>query len=197
MTTGIGSRLKVLQSYFETQYSRRDENFAGLQFNNNWSIRQYGQVRFGDPFAFGGSVEFGHELARRHRVMASQMGADLWMDIKPHDRILVEQWLSYANGNDLESDEELFDGYIYRNRLSYQVMRPLALRLVIEYDHFYDTWAVDPLLTYRINPFSIFYVGTTYRYEPCEEIDAIGDISCSKKLASRQFFMKLQYLFQI
>jgi hypothetical protein len=197
VVTGVGTRLKVLQSYFETQYSRRNENFAGIQFDNNWNVSQYGQVRFGDPFAFGGSIGYGHRLARRHRVMAKQWSAELWMDVKPHDRVLMEQWLNYARGHDLNTDDELFDGYIYRNRLSYQVIRPLALRLVVEYDHIYETWAVDPLLTYRINPFSIFYIGTTYRYEPCQEINAIGDITSSRKLASRQFFMKLQYLFQI
>ncbi len=50
------------------------------------------------------------------------------------------------------------------------------------------------MLTYRLNPFSIFYVGSTRDYR---------DLTMAQNgiegwtLMDRQYFMKLQYLFQI
>jgi len=54
-------------------------------------------------------------------------------------------------------------------------------------------WDVDPLLTYRLSPFSVFYIGSTYDYR--ELPDGAPD-QRRWWLTSRQFFAKLQYLFQ-
>ncbi len=55
-------------------------------------------------------------------------------------------------------------------------------------------WDIDPLVTYRINPFSVFYIGSTHDYH-----DLKNDPAASSKwgMTERHFFMKLQYLFQI
>ncbi len=74
-----------------------------------------------------------------------------------------------------------------------------------QYNDFYKTWDFDPLVTYRISPFSLFYIGTTYDYEKIYGLNEDGDIIVPDgdngrditRLRSRQFFMKLQYLFQI
>jgi len=61
------------------------------------------------------------------------------------------------------------------------------------------------LITYKITPFSLFYAGSTYFVQKYDNLNEGGnrlaDASSTKysfnKLESRQFFMKLQYLFQI
>jgi hypothetical protein len=194
---GVQSSMRFAQSFWRVDYTHWAENFRDTQFDDNWEVEGYTQLRFGDAFAFGGSYSYGHQVARNFLVKAKTHSADIWADFKPHDRILVEQWVDYLRGNHLDSGEELFDGYIYRTRVGYQILRPLSLRLVAQYNDFSETWDVDPLITYRINPFSMLYVGTTYRYTTCDEINLLGDISCTKRLSSRQFFMKLQYLFQL
>jgi hypothetical protein len=65
---------------------------------------------------------------------------------------------------------------------------------VVQYDDFDKAWAVDPLVTYRLSPFSLFYIGSTYNYEHIS--DEHSDVE-RRRLTSRQFFMKLQYLFQL
>jgi hypothetical protein len=52
---------------------------------------------------------------------------------------------------------------------------------------------VDPLLTYRVSSFSVLYAGSTYNYA---NLILDPDIQSHWKMTSRQFFVKLQYLFQ-
>ena len=78
--------------------------------------------------------------------------------------------------------------------IALQVTRELSARIIVQYNGFYDTWEGDPLLQYQINPFSIFYVGSTRDYaklavDPASQQDW--------RLTHRQYFLKLQYLFRI
>ena len=97
----------------------------------------------------------------------------------------------------------MYEGFTYRTRLSYQFTRELSLRVVGQYNDFSETWDFDPLLTYRLNPFSIFYIGTTMDYGQFDVYEHDGQTGedvltgTGTRLASRQFFMKLQYLFQL
>ena len=57
--------------------------------------------------------------------------------------------------------EELFNGYVAGARLGFQYNRRLSLRVLSQYNDFSKTWNIDPLITYQISPFSLFYIGTT------------------------------------
>ena len=50
--------------------------------------------------------------------------------------------------------------------------------------------SVEPLLSYKLNPFTIFYIGSTHDY---------WDVNQEGKLyrSSQRFFAKFQYLFRI
>ncbi len=108
---------------------------------------------------------------------------------------MIEPGIEYAESRDPDSDGLFFSGYFARTRLSYRFTRELSLRLVTEYDNFDRQWNVDPLVTYRINPFSTFYLGATYDYDRFEDCGPNEDRSITF-LSERQFFMKIQYLFQ-
>ncbi len=126
--------------------------------------------------------------------MAKQTSFSAWVDLKPIDRILLENSIVYEKSHSLHTDENIYEGYIARVKLSCQILRELSWRLVVEYDNFDQAWSVDPLLTYRLNPFSIFYVGSTSDYE---KLTNEPDDSRDWRLTARQFFLKLQYLFQL
>ena len=70
----------------------------------------------------------------------------------------------------------------------------MSVRLVVQYNDFGKAWDIDPLLTYRVSPFSVFYLGSTYDYQKYAG-STVGDPS-TWELGQRQVFMKLQYLFQ-
>jgi hypothetical protein len=117
-----------------------------------------------------------------------------WAQIKPLQRMLIQPEFSYASLYRRANDAEIFNGYVLRTRTSFQFTREMSLRLVIQYDEFGDIFDVEPLLSYRVNPFTIFYLGATERVR---DLDRRKDPVPRDPVESRrQVFMKLQYLFQ-
>jgi len=192
----FSTQFRVAQAYTHAQYMRSAEKFLGTDYNDIWNWHICFNARPNDLLAFGGHYDYGNRIARRNETMGRETNIGLWLDIKPADRILIENWLDFARSKETDTDIELFSGYIYRTRLSYQITRPLSLRLVVQYNDFGDCWDIDPLLTYRINSFSVFYLGSTWDYQIYDGLGSEAD-DTRTRLASRQFFCKLQYLFQL
>ncbi len=181
-------------------YSRGGEQFAGEWFSDTWNLHACMNSQFSDMIRFGGNINYGHAIGRRvdPPTMVGQWSTGGWVDVKPINRLLIETSLSYMRGERLDTRAEVFDGYTAWSRVSMQMSRELSVRLITQYDDFYRRWDIDPLLTYRISPFTLFYIGTTYDYRSMNECDMEGKtVARSMHLCSRQFFMKLQYLFQV
>lgn len=191
------TRLRVAQAGFYSQYVRTAENFGGIQSDDSWDFYQDASVWFGDLLQLEADVTYGRGIARRHLTMAETLDLSLSVGLKLHDRVLLQNWLDHARGSELDSDELLYDGFIYRTQLVFQVSRRLSSRLVIQYDDFVSQWSIEPLLTYRLNPLSVFYLGSTYNYKEFAQQSVGNNMSISNRLASRQFFVKIQYLLQI
>jgi hypothetical protein len=113
--------------------------------------------------------------------------------LKPVDRLIIEPDIDYYKSTTTDTKEELFEGYITRTRIQYQANRELSFRLVVQYNDFDQAWDIDPLLTYRVSSFSVLYLGSTYDYV---NMMVEPDIQSRWKMTSRQFFVKLQYLFR-
>jgi hypothetical protein len=116
------------------------------------------------------------------------------VEIKPLDRLIIEPTVNYIKSTDVDTGEELFKQTIGRTRIRLQANRELSLRLVAQYNDFGGIWDVDPLITYRLSPFSLFYVGSTHEIA---QLSGAPDNEKTWQQTSRQFFMKLQYLFRI
>ena len=145
---------------------------------------------FSEALGAGFFFERGDDIARNLETPALGTGTFLqvFADIKPFDRLTIDPSVRWSR---LEVDgEEIFDGYIFRARTNFNLTRRLFARLVLQYDAFDDAFDVEPLVTYRINPFTLFYVGSTSSFERFEE-PREGFVQ-----TERQFFAKLQYLFQ-
>jgi len=96
----------------------------------------------------------------------------------------------YASLRNAAADSSFFSGYILRNKTSLQLTRELSVRLITQYNHFSGRVDVEPLVAYQINPFSVFYLGTTHDY-------AVVDPTTTLAQTNRQVFFKLQYLFRM
>jgi hypothetical protein len=188
--------LKVAQIYLRTMHMRSAEKYGKVQYDNIWTWFQSGSASLGNLLDFGGSILYARNIARRLLVPDKEIILSLWANLKPLDRLLVETSYDFNNSHHGKTGEKLFEGYIARTRLNFQVTAELSSRLVVQYNDFYRTWDIDPLLTYRLSPFSVLYVGSAYEYcrFHCLGKDGIGRAT---RMTSRQFFMKLQYLFQI
>ncbi|UCD65134.1 MAG: carbohydrate binding family 9 domain-containing protein [Candidatus Zixiibacteriota bacterium] len=195
---GLEPSLRLAQTSMHLRYARNLERWAGIDFENVWILHACLHSYPGQRFAFGGSINYSHLVAQSEDppIMGKETYLSAWFDIKPIDRLYIENWYTYVKGDALDEDRRLYEGYIARTRWSLQLTRALAVRLVGQYDDFRKSYDLDPLVTYQISPFSVFYIGSTYDYSTFNDLGEDG-LSRETHLASRQFFMKLQYLFQI
>lgn len=201
----LSTRLRKAQADLHTQYLASNELYGGTQYRGIWNFHQCAHFTVSQVLSFGGNIGYGDQLAYRYRTIGRNTRVGFWLDINPSDRVFVENRINYVQSRDQESDVLLYKGFTARSRLGVQFSKELSLRFVAQYNDFSETWDFDPLLTYRINPFTMFYIGTTYDYcqmyglnKPGTAWAADGDPTYDhNRLTSRQFFMKLQYLFQI
>jgi hypothetical protein len=188
------TRLKWAQTQFHAQYLASNELFGGILFENIWEWHFCMNSNPADLLQYGFAVNFGHRIARRDLLMGDERSYHIWTDLKPWDRLRLETNFDYIESDDTETGESLFAGYVTRTKLSLQLTRELSLRVVLQYDDFEEVWEADPLITYQINPFSIFYVGSTRDYASFA-VEENGPRDW--RLTERTYFFKLQYLFQL
>ena len=92
--------------------------------------------------------------------------------------------LAYPDGS------KIYSGFVTRTRINYQFSREWFLRLVVQYDDFDRSLSIEPLLSYKLNPFTIFYLGSSHGLQ---EPGGDGDWTNT----GHQYFLKLQYLLRV
>jgi hypothetical protein len=167
----------------------REETFRGVELTG---VRRYNlwlNSNFSDPVSVGFNFGSGRSVARTLAVPEVGTGRDasIWATIKPMQRVVIEPSFTYAELN-RQTGEELYSGYIARTRVNYQFNRELQMRMVVQYNDFAERLDIEPLVVYQLNPFTIFYVGSTYGSQQFDEVGYVG--------TDRQYFAKFQYLFR-
>jgi hypothetical protein len=167
------------------------ERFRGIDFDD---IRRASVSLRTVPSASvqaGFYVERGTRIARTLQtpVLGQGTDAELWANLRPVDRLVISPALAYGDLRDRDTKETFFAGYIARVRTEYQFNRELSFRLVTQYNDFSRAVDLEPLVIYRLNPFSIFYVGSAQDYRD------FGDDGWNR--TTRKYFLKFQYLFQL
>lgn len=181
------------------------EEFSNVYYGNIWNNHIEFNTHPSELISFGGSFNYGNQLAYGIPALGRQTKLFGWIDLNLFDRLYIENWIQHVKSYDTETNSELFNGFVFGDRISFQYNKKLSIRLFTQYNDFSKTWDFDPLLTYRITPFTLFYVGSTYyiqRYDNLSQdgsriVDNGATNYSHNKLDSRQFFMKLQYLFQL
>lgn len=149
---------------------------------------------FSDNIRGGASVEAGRYIIRDNN---SRIGYGtevyLWGTIKPVNSLSISFNYDYFELAESYRGEKLFAGYILRNTNNFMFTKDISLRLINEYNSFDGSLYINPLLSYRPNPFTIFYLGMTHSYMELDDIN----YKAKSTLTDRQFFLKMQYLFRI
>jgi len=109
--------------------------------------------------------------------------------LKPTDKLSMTLDYSRSRLVDTTQNNLLFDGYISRLSTIYQFNDRIFIRLISQYDQFNKVIEIDPLFSYKLNPFTIFYAGST------ASLTNYGD-PFGIRQTGRQFFVKLQYLWR-
>ncbi|HEY6952864.1 MAG TPA: carbohydrate binding family 9 domain-containing protein [Bacteroidota bacterium] len=114
---------------------------------------------------------------------------DITATVKPTSQFEIDLSYSRARLSSIATGELFYDGYIARTVGIYQFTPEVFLRLIGQYDEFNKAVNVFPLVSYKLNPYTIFYIGSTY------DLADFGNPYGFKE-TSRQYFLKLQYLFR-
>lgn len=109
--------------------------------------------------------------------------------VNPTDKLSLTFDYSRSRLSNVVGRQLFFDGYITRMVGIYQFSNKVFIRLIGQYDQFQKTVEIDPLFSYKLNPFTIFYAGSTHSMENYG--DPYGIVQ-----TGRQFFIKLQYLWR-
>lgn len=171
-----------------------NEMFGGIfhegvrRFNMNFNFQSFDWLRGGFYFSTGRSI-----VRSSNPYVGYVNNGEIWGTIKPIDRLTLENSYVYYELLKEFAGEKIFAGYIFRNKTNVQVTKNLSARLVFQYDSFSGNFNFSPLISYKINPFTIFYVGSTYDYNDLETANGPS----KTVLSDRQYFMKLQYLWRL
>ncbi len=194
INTDMVMSFRAGQTRIHSSYMRSNELFRDIQFRDIWQAHTYFSTQPTGALKLGANINYGHRIARRDMVMGKEIRYGFSAEIKPLNRMLLSADFSRIYSDGLDSGERLFSQSILWTRLSLQISRELSLRLVAQYNDRFGHWDFDPLLSYRINSFTVFYIGSTYDYRETgmEDYGRQG-----YAVTDRQYFMKLQYLFMI
>ncbi|MFH1755811.1 MAG: DUF5916 domain-containing protein [Candidatus Latescibacterota bacterium] len=182
-------------------YDRSEERFRDVEFDG--IDLYYGEFNndYFDAFRFGCWFGFGDRIARTAQpvpFLGTGGVLDVWSTIKIGSRFVIEPLFSWSALDNKDSGEEFFNGFIGRAKCSYQFTRELFLRLVMQYDDFTGELAIEPLLTWQLNPFTVFYVGANiveqdYGHDSLDPSQRFRD---GFEPAAWQMFFKFQYFYQ-
>ncbi|HUN65061.1 MAG TPA: DUF5916 domain-containing protein [Bacteroidota bacterium] len=120
------------------------------------------------------------EMGRGHNINISA-------EIRPTSQLDITLAYSRSRLSSAATGELFYDGYITRATAIYQFSRELYFRLIGQYDQFNSALDVYPLLSYKLNPYTIFYAGSTYSLTEYGTPYGLRE-------TGRQYFIKLQYL---
>ena len=125
-------------------------------------------------------------------VLGDAFYLELFGTVNPLSRLTIEPSAIYSRLDRADDGSEIFGDWIFRARTTFSFTRQLFLRLVLQHDGFDDQFNVEPLVTYKLNPCTLFYVGSTQVYHDFQDPrrDEFTPIE-------RQYFAKFQYLFRM
>lgn len=174
-----------------------NERFAGEDFRGLRRVNLNVNSNFSQPVQLGTNISYGRAIARNSSdpAMGRSTQLSFWGTVKPTSRFSIQPQVSYSRLENEETGEEMFSGYILRNRFNYQFTKRLFVRVVTQYNDFSKSLEVDPLVTYKVNPFTAVYFGSTHDFV---DFDGRSEgVYQGFYQTQRQVFFKLQYLFRV
>lgn len=186
------------QTHFNTQILvASNERFAGEDFRGMRRVNANLNSNFSQKTQVGGFVGYGNAISRNASNPVMGVGTDfsLWATFRPTSRFSFSPRFSHSSLKNEATDEEIFSGFIVRNRMNYQFTKRLFMRVIAQYNDFAKRLEVDPLVTYKVNPFTAVYFGSTHDFLDFDQ--RTNGQHPGFYQTQRQVFFKLQYLFRM
>lgn len=185
------------QTFVNGMFFASNELYAGKQFTqlNRANIRV--NSNFSQRMQVGMRGEFGNAIYRNPAApeVGYMFSGSADVTVRATDRMTIGSSINYAELTDKQTKEKFYSGYILRSRVNYQFSRKLLSRVIVQYNDFTERLEIDPLVTYRVSPFTVVHLGSSHRFE---DFPAARDGQpMLLQQTNRQFFFKLQYLLRV
>lgn len=185
------AQLKGQTYLYVAYYPVQDELFHSVSFKNLYRTEFSASTNPMSLLAINLWGSFGRFIYRTD-TPESGRGYNLWGEIvlKPTDKFSLDLTCAYSRLWSFYNEANLFfDGYITRAAVVYQFSPQLLVRLISQYDKFAKQIQLDPLISYKLNPFTVFYAGSNHNFTYFGEGYGV-------ERTVQQFFVKIQYLWQ-
>jgi hypothetical protein len=190
---GMEGQIRYAQTYFNVNRHLGSEIWIGKEYKNLWMNELHVGSTLNSQIAYDIQFDYGRDIARWKNVLGNATSIGAALSLKPLNRLIIEPTFNFLKSDEVGTGEKLYRGYITRVRTQFQATREFSVRAIVQYDDFQKSWDFDPLMTFRLNSFSVFYLGSAHNYL---NIPGETDNQNHWRLNSRQYFLKLQYLFQ-
>lgn len=117
----------------------------------------------------------------------------IYATLRPYEKLRNDIEYEYSQLARSSGGELLYAGYVLSDKISYQFNKNLFLRVLFQYDMFGKQFTIDPLLSYKWNPYTIFFAGSSHNMNELTGSDNITNYFET----DRQFFLKFQYLWSL
>ena len=176
---------------YEYNFVKSHLEYQFKDFINHWIRAESRPTNFLTLNVF---YKFGKDIA--YRIETPKLGFTndirLGAQISINDNFRISPNINYSSIKKLDSNEYYFKGYIGRLDVRYQFTNYLDLRLISEYNDFSKQLFFQPLISWRPNPDTIFYLGGNQNY-----VDQFIDYNSPHyRVNKTQLFLKFQYLFK-
>ena len=183
------------QTRLNVMYARRMQyRFKDTELNGTYDIRINLNSQFSEQYQFGTNI--GRHVAPVRFLEVPEEGRlavlEFWTRMQASDRLNVGLSYNSQKMTTMDRKTDYFSGYTSTLRASYQHNKSLGFKVLTQYNDFSKDFQIQPLLTYQPSPFTIFYIGSTSN----QNVDGLAfDNIQNGMLTDRQYFMKIQYLF--
>ena len=183
------------QTLLNVMYARRMQyRFKDTELNGTYDIRINLNSQFSERYQFGTNI--GRHVAPVRFLEVPEEGRlavlEFWTRMQASDRLNVGLSYNSQKMTTMDRKTDYFSVYTATLRVSYQHNKSLGVKVLTQYNDFSKDFQIQPLLTYQPSPFTIFYIGSTSN----QNVDGLAfDNIQNGMLTDRQYFMKIQYLF--
>lgn len=217
-----GQSYLVVDPYVEFRERLRPSDFPALLQNQDYHEHQsnisvgtsyFPKVTVQGYYQWGDGVNFVPPLNTPPTLQSEDLG-NLLVSFLPAHRLKIDNTYLYERLRDRFTGASIFDNHIIRSKWNWQFNQQLSVRLILQYTATLANPALtslqttkefntDFLITYLVHPGTAIYVGYNsdlQNYDPSLAVDPVTLNILRTRNGyindSRQFFVKVSYLFR-
>jgi len=164
------------------RYEGRD--FRKKNFRTSFSSEPFSWLSGNISFSFGDAIYYSDTPYLGYKVSYGSR-----LTLKPLTNLRAFITFSHDTFYKGRGGEKVYSINIISQRITYQLSRPLSLRLITDYNDYYKKIYTSVLLSYELRPGTVFYLGV----DDNQEQDETGRY----RMLGRFYFVKFSYWWRI